>query len=37
MVLNSLPVGALLNEELASLPDIYQQHWPLAHADRFSL
>jgi glutamate synthase domain-containing protein 2 len=37
MVLNSLPEGALLTEELASLPEIYQHHWPLAHADRFSL
>ena len=37
MVLNSLPEGALLTEELASLPEIYRHHWPLAHADRFSL
>jgi len=37
MVLNSLPEGALLTEELASLPEIYRQHWPLAQADRFSL
>ncbi len=37
MVLNSLPEGALLTEELASLPEIYRHHWPLAQADRFSL
>lgn len=35
MVLNSLPEGALLTEELASLPEIYRQYWPLAHVDRF--
>jgi glutamate synthase domain-containing protein 2 len=37
MVRNTLPEGALLTEELASLPEIYRHHWPLAHADRFSL
>jgi glutamate synthase domain-containing protein 2 len=37
MVLNRLPEGALLTEELASLPEIYRHHWPLANADRFSL
>ena len=37
MVLNQLPTGALLTEELATLPEIYRAHWPLAHADRFTL
>ena len=37
MVLNLLPEGALLTEELSTLPAIYQHHWPLANADRFSL
>jgi glutamate synthase domain-containing protein 2 len=37
MVLNRLPEGALLTEELSTLPAIYQHHWPLANADRFSL
>ena len=37
LVLNRLPEGALLGQDLSSLPVIYQHHWPLAHADRFSL
>ena len=36
-VLNRLPEGALLAQDLSNLPVIYQHHWPLAHAERFSL
>jgi glutamate synthase domain-containing protein 2 len=37
LVLNRLADGALLTEELSTLPMIYQHGWPLASADRFSL
>jgi len=37
LILTQLPNGALLQEDLVGLPLIYQHHWPLASADRFSL
>ena len=37
LVLNRLTDGALLNDGLAALPEIYQHNWPVANADRFSL
>jgi glutamate synthase domain-containing protein 2 len=37
LVINQLAEGALLTAELATLPEIYQQHWPLARADSFLL
>jgi glutamate synthase domain-containing protein 2 len=36
-VINRLDEGALLNAPLATWPEIYQQHWPLADSARFSL
>ena len=37
LILTQLPDGALLQNDLSSLPLIYQNSWPLAHADRFTL
>ena len=37
LLLTPLPVGALLQDDLSGLPPVYQQHWPLARADSFTL
>jgi len=37
LLLTPLPVGALLQDNLSALPLVYQQHWPLARADSFTL
>jgi glutamate synthase domain-containing protein 2 len=37
LILIQLPDNALLQDDLSSLPLIYQHSWPLASADRFTL
>ncbi|WPC67775.1 FMN-binding glutamate synthase family protein [Rhodoferax ferrireducens] len=37
LLLTPLPFGALLQDDLNALPLVYQQHWPLARADSFTL
>jgi hypothetical protein len=37
LILPRLDEGALLHGDLLQLPHIYQHHWPLASADRFTL
>ena len=37
LLLTPLPIGALLQDDLSSLPLVYQQHWPLARSDSFKL
>ncbi|MFZ3081924.1 FMN-binding glutamate synthase family protein [Rhodoferax ferrireducens] len=37
LLLTPLPVGALLQDNLSTLPLVYQQHWPLARVDSFTL
>ena len=37
LILTQLAAGALLKDDLSGLPLIYQQTWPLASAERFTL
>ena len=37
LLLTPLPTGALLQDDLSALPLVYQQHWPLARVDSFTL
>jgi glutamate synthase domain-containing protein 2 len=35
-LLRELPIGALLKDDLSTLPALYQHHWPHSQAERFA-